>query len=272
MLGAVGAALTSLRPARPARRYDPGGLRDQRWAYGPSSLTDEPYCDASAGSKSSAELVESLGRCWPEPEGIDGEDCVEGTTEGGRQLIDRGPAQADRPAAMAVALPLDARSKVIRRAKSADWDIEALRAPRIVEGDRQAGSRMPPVVGGEAQAGSVGGRGAGHLWCSGRYKAEREHRGHGGDDGEHGVGVGEALDRGCAGETCGGDGGGQRDTDGGTELVEGLHDARDQPGLVQADAAEGRGGRAHEQRAAAQREHHDAGKGFDIDVAVCRHA
>src|SRR5215217_4948800 len=51
--------------------------------------------NASAGSKSLAELVESLGRCWPEPEGVDGEDCVEGTTEGGRQLIDRGPAQAD---------------------------------------------------------------------------------------------------------------------------------------------------------------------------------
>ena len=51
--------------------------------------------NASAESKSSAELVESLGRYWPEPEGVDGEDCVEGTTEGGRQLIDRGPAQAD---------------------------------------------------------------------------------------------------------------------------------------------------------------------------------
>jgi hypothetical protein len=38
------------------------------------------------------------------------------------------------------------------------------------------------------------------------------------------------------------------------------------------DAAEGRGGRADEQRAAAQREHGDAWKGFGVDIAVCRHA
>jgi len=44
--------------------------------------------DASARPESSAELVESLGRCRPEPEGVDGEDGVEGTTERGRQLID----------------------------------------------------------------------------------------------------------------------------------------------------------------------------------------
>src|SRR4029453_12497589 len=70
----------------------------------------------------------------------------------------------------------------------------------------------------------------------------------------------------------GGDGGGQRDTDGGTELVEGVDDARYQPGLVLTGAAEGSGGRGDEQRAASQREHHDAGKGFDVDVAVCRQA
>ena len=33
--------------------------------------------------------------------------------------------------------------------------------------------------------------GSHYLWHSGRYQAERDHRGHGGDDGEHGVGVGE---------------------------------------------------------------------------------
>src|SRR5215218_8623074 len=125
---------------------------------------------------------------------------------------------------------------------------------------------------GETQAGSAGVWDAGHLWRSGRYKAEREHRGHGGGDGEYGVGVGEPLDRGGAGETGGGDGGGHRDTDGGTELVEGVDDARYQPGLVQADAAEGGGGRGDEQWAAAQREHRDAGKGFGVEVAVCRQA
>jgi hypothetical protein len=52
-----------------------------------------------------------------------------------------------------------------------------------------------PVMGGETQAGLVGVRGAGHLWRSGRYQAERQHRGHGGDDGEHGEGVGEPLER-----------------------------------------------------------------------------
>ena len=35
---------------------------------------------------------------------------------------------------------------------------------------------------------------------------------------------------------------------------------------MQADAAEGRGGRADEQRAAAQRENGDAGKGFGVDI------
>ena len=53
-----------------------------------------------------------------------------------------------------------------------------------------------------------------------------------------------------------------RNTDGGTELIEGADDTRDQPNLVQADAAEGRGGRADEQRAAAQRENGDAGEGL----------
>ena len=41
---------------------------------------------------------------------------------------------------------------------------------------------------------------------------------------------------------------------------------------MQADAAEGRGGRADEQRAAAQRENGDAGKGFGVDIPACRHA
>src|SRR5512132_4443690 len=127
-------------------------------------------------------------------------------------------------------------------------------------------------MGGETQAASVGLRDAGHLRRSGRYEPEGEYRGHGGCDGEHGEGVGEPVDRGVAGETRGGDGGGHRDTDGGTELVEGVDDARYQPGLVQADAAEGSGGRADEQRAAAQREQEGAGKGSDIDVAACREA
>src|SRR5829696_4628587 len=127
-------------------------------------------------------------------------------------------------------------------------------------------------MGGETQAGSVGVRGAGHLWRSGRYQAERDHCGHGGNDGEHGEGVGETAERGCTGETGGGDGGGHRDTDGGTELVEGVDDAQYQPGLVLTDVAEGRGGRADEQRAAAQREQEGAGKGYDVDVAACRQA
>src|SRR5829696_3407495 len=127
-------------------------------------------------------------------------------------------------------------------------------------------------MGGETQAGSAGVRGAGHLWRSGRYEAERDHCGHGGNDGEHGEGVGEPVERGCTGETGGGDGGGHRDTDGGTELVEGVDDAQYQPGLVLTDVAEGRGGRADEQRAAAQREQEGAGKGYDVDVAACRQA
>jgi hypothetical protein len=57
--------------------------------------------------------------------------------------------------------------------------------------------------------------GSHYLWYSGRYQAERGHRGHGGDDDEHGVGVGEPLDRGRAGETRGGNGGGHRNTDSG---------------------------------------------------------
>src|SRR5215813_83763 len=103
-----------------------------------------------------------------------------------------------------------------------------------------------PVMGGEAQAGSVGGWGAGHLWRSGRYKAERGDRGHGSGGGEHGEGVGESADGGCAGQACSGHGGGDGDTDGGAELVEGLHDARYQPGLVHTGAAEGGGGRGDE--------------------------
>src|SRR4029453_8323917 len=146
-----------------------------------------------------------------------------------------------------------------------------LQTLRIAGGDRQARFRMPSD-GGETRAGSAGVRGACHLWRSGRYKPEGEYRGHGGGDGEHGEGVGEPVDRGCAGEARGGDGGGHRDTDGGTKLVEGVDHARYQPGLVLTDAAEGRGGRTDEQRAAAQREQEGRGKGSEIDVAACRQA
>jgi hypothetical protein len=48
MLIAVAAALTPCGPTRPARCYDPGRPRDQRCAYGPSSLTYGPYRNARA--------------------------------------------------------------------------------------------------------------------------------------------------------------------------------------------------------------------------------
>jgi hypothetical protein len=49
--------------------------------------------DASAGGESVAQVLEPLGRCRPEPEGVDGDDGVEGAVEGGRQLFDRCPGQ-----------------------------------------------------------------------------------------------------------------------------------------------------------------------------------
>jgi hypothetical protein len=48
MLIAVAAALTPCGPTPSARRYNPGRPRDQRSAYGPSSLTYGPYRNARA--------------------------------------------------------------------------------------------------------------------------------------------------------------------------------------------------------------------------------
>src|SRR6266498_3884778 len=44
--------------------------------------------DASAWRESPPQVFEPLGRCRPEPEGVDGEDGVEGAVEGWRQVFD----------------------------------------------------------------------------------------------------------------------------------------------------------------------------------------
>lgn len=50
---------------------------------------------APAGCEPSAQFGEPFGRRGPEPEGVDGEDGVEGAVESGRKLIDRGIDQGD---------------------------------------------------------------------------------------------------------------------------------------------------------------------------------
>ena len=54
-------------------------------------------CDghAPAGCEPAAQVGEPLGRRGPEPEGVDGEDGVEGAVESGRKLIGRGIDQGD---------------------------------------------------------------------------------------------------------------------------------------------------------------------------------
>jgi DNA-binding transcriptional MerR regulator len=52
---------------------------------------------APAGRQPPTQLGEPFGRRGPEPEGVDGEDGVEGAIESGRKLIDRSPHQGDPP-------------------------------------------------------------------------------------------------------------------------------------------------------------------------------
>jgi hypothetical protein len=77
-------------------------------------------CDgnAPAGCEPPAQLGEPFGGRGPEPEGVDGEDGVEGAVEGGRKLIDRCIDQGDRLARMAAALRLDAC-----RSMTSEWSM-----------------------------------------------------------------------------------------------------------------------------------------------------
>jgi hypothetical protein len=99
------------RPGLAGRTQATGGLRGAGCSPAPrsrSSISRATLRDVAAvapglghdgnapgGCEPPAQLGEPFGRRGPEPEGVDGEDGVEGAVEGGRKLIDGGPDQGD---------------------------------------------------------------------------------------------------------------------------------------------------------------------------------
>jgi hypothetical protein len=72
-----------------------GAAGRARRGAGAAGLGDDG--DAPAGDEPTAQVGEPFGRRGPEPEGVDGEDDVEGAVESGGKLIGRRVDQRDPP-------------------------------------------------------------------------------------------------------------------------------------------------------------------------------
>src|SRR5215831_10893355 len=96
--------------------------------------------DASARREPLAQLPELLGRRRPEPEGVDGEDDVEGTTEGRRELIDRSPGQRDAPG------PDGGCVAPRRLAEHRAGVVDAVDMPRLTDAAAQLGDGKPKPI------------------------------------------------------------------------------------------------------------------------------